>query len=201
MSELIKEEKQLDGSLKDLVKIKRHLINLFLMTSFWSLSSFGMYLVNYSLKNISGDFFKNNLLSAVIDVPISILSGFLYQKFGLSKVLSAFFFASMAGGITIVLFSESNPSLVPIMVAFAKGGVKVNLDICYLGNSFLFPSIFAGTAFGICNAAAKISTILSPLLAEAEPPVPMIIFSILAAIGSVTPMFLRKGPVEGSKNH
>ena len=171
------------------------------MISFWAISSFSLYLVNYSLKNISGDFFMNNLISGVTDIPIAILGGYLYHKFGLRIVLTAFFIAAMAGGITIVVFSESYPSLVPIMVAFAKGGVKVTFDICYLGNSFLFPAIFAGTAFGICNAAAKLSTILSPMLAEANPPVPMIVFSILTGIGSVFPMFLRKGPVEGSTNH
>jgi len=64
------------------------------------------------------------------------------------------------------------------MVALAKGGVQATFDICYLANSFLFPAIFAGTAFGICNAAAKISTILAPMLAEFAPPLPMIIFSI-----------------------
>lgn len=49
---VIKEEKQLDGSLKDLVKIRRHLINLILMVFFWAASSFSVYLVNYSIKNI-----------------------------------------------------------------------------------------------------------------------------------------------------
>jgi len=80
------------------------------------------------------------------------------------------------------------------MVAFAKGGVQATFDICYLANSFLFPAIFAGTAFGICNAGAKISTILAPVLAEFTPPLPMIIFSILTSMGAVFPMFIKTEP-------
>ena len=170
------------------------MINLFLMIFFWMSSSFSLYLVNYSLKNIPGDFFMNNLISNLTDVPVAILGGYLYHKFGLRAVLTSFFLAAMAGGIAIIIFSEANPKLVPIMVAFAKGGVKVTFDICYMGNSFLFPAIFSGTAFGICNAGAKFSTIFSPMLAEANPPLPMIVFSILTGMGALFPFFLRKGP-------
>jgi hypothetical protein len=170
------------------------MINLLLMIFFWASSSFSLYLLTYSLKNISGNFFLNNLISGISEIPVAIFGGWVYHKYGLRIVLTIFFSAAMAGGIAIIIFSETNPKLVPIMVSFAKGGVKVTFEICYLGNSFLFPAIFAGTAFGLCNAGAKISTILSPLLAEATPPFPMILFSILTGMGAVFPIFLRKGP-------
>jgi hypothetical protein len=80
------------------------------------------------------------------------------------------------------------------MVALAKGGVQATFDICYLANSFLFPAIFAGTAFGICNIAAKISTILAPILAEFTPPLPMIIFTILTSMGAILPIFIKTKP-------
>ena len=164
------------------------------MVYFWIASSFSLYLVNYSIKNLSGDFFLNNLISGVSDVPVGILGGYLYHKFGLRIVLFSFFLIALLGGITLIIFSESNESLVPIMIAFAKGGVKVTFDICYLGNSFLFPAIFAGTAFGFCNAGAKISTIFSPLLAEVEPPIPMIVLSILTSSGAISSLFLKTAP-------
>jgi hypothetical protein len=105
--------------------------------------------------------------------------------------LFIFFLIATFGGIALVILSESQPDLVPIMVAFAKGGVQATLEICYLANSFLFPAIFSGTAFGICNAGAKISTIVSPILAEFNPPLPMIIFSIFTSMGSFLSIFLR----------
>jgi OCT family organic cation transporter-like MFS transporter 4/5 len=187
----INEEKQLDGSLKDLLKIRRHANNLILMVFFWIASSFGFFLVNYTIKKIAGDFFNNNLVSALAAIPTTALGGFLYDRLGVKRVFMTFFSIAVVGGIALIIFSESQPALVPIMVAFAKGGVQATLETCYLANSFLFPAIFAGTAFGICNAGAKIATMVAPVLAEFTPPGPMIVFSIFAALGAVLPIFLK----------
>ncbi len=93
------------------------------MVYFWIASSFSFYLVNYSIKNIVGDFFMNNLVSALTAIPVSAICGFLYHKLGLKIVLSSFFSIALIGGIAIIIFSNSAPSWVPVMVAFAKGGV------------------------------------------------------------------------------
>jgi Na+/melibiose symporter-like transporter len=104
---VIKEEKQLDGSLKDLLKIRRHLVNLILMIFFWVASSFSFYLVNYSIKNIKGDFFMNNLVSALTAIPISAVGGFLYYRLGVKAVFMIFFSIAVLGGIAIIIFSET----------------------------------------------------------------------------------------------
>lgn len=164
------------------------------MIYFWIASSFSLYLVNYNIKNIPGDFFRNNLLTSVVDIPLALLGGYLYHKFGLRPVLFSFFIAALLGGIAIIIFSETNQGLVPIMITFAKGGVKVTFDVCYLGNSFLFPAIFAGTAFGFCNAGAKFSTIFSPLLAEVNPPTPMVVLSVLTSSAAILSLFVKTAP-------
>ncbi len=74
----IKEEKKLDGSLKDLFKIRRHMINLLLMVYIWIASSFDLYLINYSIKNLKGDFFMNQLISSISDIGVAALGGFAY---------------------------------------------------------------------------------------------------------------------------
>jgi hypothetical protein len=98
------------------------------------------------------------------------------------------------GGVLIVFLGENNENLMPVMVTLAKGGIKVSLDLCYLGNSLTFPAIFAGTTFGICNIFGKVATIVSPVLAEVRPPAPMIVFSVVTAIGTVVPIFIRIVP-------
>jgi hypothetical protein len=55
----------------------------------------------------------------------------------------------------------------------------------------IFPAIFSGTAFGLCNIGAKTSTILSPLIAEIEPPVPMTIFSIVVIVAGLLSMLIK----------
>jgi hypothetical protein len=164
------------------------------MVFFWSSSSFSIYLVNYSIKNQTGDFFMNNLVAAISDVPIAIIGGVLYHKFGLRVVLFSFYVLSLIGAIATIIANNVNEDILPITIALAKGGVKVTFDVCYLGNSFLFPAIFAGTAFGFCNAGAKISTILAPMLAEVNPPLPMIILSILTGLGAFSSFFIKPAP-------
>jgi Na+/melibiose symporter-like transporter len=95
----------MDGSLKDLVKVRRHLINLLLMVFFWISSSFGIYLVNIGMKNNSGDFFWNNLIVSLCDLPIALLGGWLYHRFGLKVVMFAFFTVSLLGAISVIIFS------------------------------------------------------------------------------------------------
>jgi hypothetical protein len=77
------------------------------------------------------------------------------------------------------------------MVLFAKGGVKTTFNVCFFANAQIFPAIFAGTAFGICNLVAKIATIFSPYMAEVNPPIPMIIFSALATVAGLLALFIR----------
>jgi hypothetical protein len=84
---VIKEEQQLNGSLKDLVKIRRHFINLLILVYIWIASSFNMYLLTYNLKYIQGDFFRNNIVSASTDIPVCILGGVLYHKLGIKLTL------------------------------------------------------------------------------------------------------------------
>ena len=134
------------------------------------------------------------MTASVFDIPIAMIGGYLYHKFGLKPLFFTFLLVSFIGHITIVITSETNPGLVPIMLTFAKGGVKVTYDLCFLGNSFLFPSIFAGTTFGFCNAGAKLASIMAPLLAEVEAPIPLSVNSALVFFAAIISLFLKASP-------
>lgn len=123
-------------------------------------------------------------------MPFIILGGFCYHIFGVKIVIAIAFTFALIGSSSLVFFGDSNPGLVPFMLTMAKSGVKVAIDICYLANSHLFPAIFAGTAYGICNIGAKIATIFAPLIAEIDPPIPMSIFTIVAMIGALLSLFI-----------
>jgi hypothetical protein len=53
----VREEALLTGSLKDLIKIRRHFINLLVFIYAWIASSFNIYLLTYTLKYIPGNIF------------------------------------------------------------------------------------------------------------------------------------------------
>eukprot|EP00347_Sterkiella_histriomuscorum_P016560 403352729 len=187
----IKEEKELTGSLKDLFKIRRHAINLVILVTIWIASSFNYYLINFQLKYIEGDFFINSIVASLVEVPAYILSGILYQKLGIKFVLTFSFGVSIVGSILLIIFFDQI-KLIPVFILLARFGVASTFNICYLANSQIFPTIFSGTAFGICNIFAKLATIISPLLAEVDRPVPMTVFTILSGSAGILALFLVK---------
>jgi Na+/melibiose symporter-like transporter len=115
--------------LRDLVKIRKHFTNLLLMIYIWVASSFNFYLINYITKNLPGDFFMNSLISSITDVIVAALSGIAYAKMGLRLVFSTFFAISAVGGVLIIVLGESLEGYVPMMLSFAKGGIKIAIHV------------------------------------------------------------------------
>jgi hypothetical protein len=157
----------------------------------WIASSFNIYLCTYILKYLPGDVFVNTMTTNAADIPITILGGVAYKFMGLKYSLFGAFIVATCGSVAMLLFSVKHPGAVPAMILMAKGGVKMTFNIVYLANAQIFPAIFAGTAFGICNIGAKLATIFSPYMAEVDPPVPMIVFTILASTASILALFIR----------
>lgn len=188
---IIVDESQLNGSLKDLIKIRRHFINLIILTYIWLASSFNLYLLHYNTKKLPGSFFANNLVSSVIDIPVTVFGGILYYLVGPRWSFTVTFACALIGGLFLLFLGADYPALVPYFLSLAKCGIKVTLDTCYLANAMLFPAIFAGTAFGICTVGAKLASTLSPMLAELEAPVPMIVFTSVSAVALLVSYFLR----------
>jgi hypothetical protein len=191
---IVKEELQLTGSLKDLLKIRRHMINLAIVVVVWIASSFNFYLISFQLKYIKGDVFVNTFVSAGSELPAIIIGGLMYQKVGLRFTLCLFFCIALSGSICLLILSDLREDLIPIFILLAKAGVSGTFNLCYLANAQIFPAIFAGTAFGFCNIGAKLATILAPLIAEVDAPTPMIIFTITAAVGGILSLMIRKEP-------
>ena len=92
------------GTLKDLVKVKRNFHNLLLMIYIWIASSFGLYLITFQMKYLPGNIFINTLLSSSVDIPISIVGGLLYHKYGVRITLPIFFSISVTGSILLIFF-------------------------------------------------------------------------------------------------
>jgi len=188
------EEQKMTGSFKDIVRVRRHFINLIIMVAVWIASSFDYYLLNFQMKNIKGNIFLNTFSSSMSELPSIIISGIMYKKLGIKVTLVFWFSLSLAGGILLIIFGNAHENLIPIFVLFSKAGVTATFNLCYLANAQIFPAIFAGTAFGICNIGAKTTTILAPLIAEVNPPLPMILFCITAGLACGLSFLIRQEP-------
>ena len=71
-------EKQLNGSLSDLIKIRRHLINLIILTVVWIASAFNYFLINFRMKYIEGNIFVNTSVASSSEIVAYILGGIAY---------------------------------------------------------------------------------------------------------------------------
>ena len=175
--------------MKDLIKIRKHVINLCILSFVWTASAFNYYLINFLLKSIKGDVFVNITVASASEIVAYILGGIAYQKVGIHLTLSVAFTISCLGSITLLIW-QSHTALVPFMIMATRFGVSATFNICYLANAQLFPAIFAGTAIGICNIFAKTSTIIAPLLAEVKNAAPMTVFAILTGLAAVISTFI-----------
>ena len=100
-TELSKKEtkKKVDGSLKELIKDKRHLHNLLLLLFLWVASAFDYYLINFQLKYIEGDIYTNTIVSSVSEVTAYLVSGALYEKIGTKVSFVGSFIIAAIGSI------------------------------------------------------------------------------------------------------
>jgi hypothetical protein len=119
------------------------------------------------MKTIHGDIYTNTIISSLSEVPAYLFGGMIYHKTSARFIFSASYLISLLGGIFLLSLQRFEKAI-PVMVLLAKFGVASTFNICYLANSLIFPTIFAGTAFGVCNFFGKLATITSPLLAEVD---------------------------------
>jgi hypothetical protein len=164
-------------------------------------ASFNLYMIGFYMKYIPGSIFVSTLTACLGDIPLSIAGGFLYHHKGPRVAIPIFLGVAICGSISLITWVDSVKALIPMIVLITRSGMKATFDACYLANSTIFPAIFAGTAFGICNIGAKIVTIFSPLTAEVPNPVPMVIFSTLSTVAMIAASQLRvqhQGPKKSS---
>ena len=162
------------------------------MCVFWTVSSFNYYIISFYLKYIPGNIFVNTSLSCTAEVLAYVVSGVAMKKFGVKLSYIVSFITAAVGGILLVIFFNAEGALIAVFVLFAKFGIALTFNLCYLATPQMFPVALTTTAFGICNIFARVATILSPLIAEAPDPAPMSIFSIACIAAAFLPLFLRQ---------
>lgn len=127
---------------------------------------------------------------AVCEISFFLASYKLYHRLGLRRSLVAGFVFSMLGSVSLALLRDSDPEAAPVMLLLARVGIAYILNISYLGFAMLFPPIFSQTSFGFAKLLSRVGTIFSPVVAEMEAPMPMIVFTILSVVGAVSACFI-----------
>jgi OCT family organic cation transporter-like MFS transporter 4/5 len=180
----------LTGSLRELFRIRRLLVNLIILTIILTSVSFNYFLISFDLKNLPGNIYLNAIVSSIFEIIFIFLSLSILNKIGLKRSLVLGFLLSLCGAIPLILI-KNKPQATPVFILLARVGITFNMNICYLSFAILFPPVLSHSAFGFAKFLARFATILAPMAAELKAPTPMGVFSFMSLIAANTACFLK----------
>lgn len=139
-------------------------VNLILMVILWVITLFSYSLINFYLKHLPGSIYINLTVSGFSEILAHVIVGAFFVKLTPRWTFFIGYAAAILGGV-LLLFQdryEDNTGLVAVIVVFAKLGMSMSMCACYISTPYIFPILFAGTAFGICNAFGRAAAVLAP---------------------------------------
>jgi len=146
------------------------------------------------MKYIPGDVFTNTIVSSVAEAVATVISAPLRNALGPRNSLTSMFAVCGIAGVFLWI-AEGNESWVneiPPIILAAKFGISAAFAFLYMGTSHYFDSRYMGTVFGICNIICRAATITSPMVAEAEFPIPVISLILSCFVATILSRFLRE---------
>ena len=72
----------------------------------------------------------------------------------------------------------------------AKFGISAAFNMVFLASVQLIPTIVAASVFGYCNVLARAITVLAPIVAELDYPLPLYINIFAAISAAITSLFI-----------
>ena len=160
------------------------------MSYMWSACSFSYYMLNLMMKYLPGNIYENNYALGVSEMFGCVASGFVYRFLKARWSFAFGYSISLVGGLLIFFLGHSSKSLMPFFVLLARFGTTLNFTNCYIAQIDIFPTLFVGASFGICNFIARSFTIGSAFAAEIPDPIPVLIYSVLTGIGLLASFFI-----------
>ena len=167
------------------------MINLIIIVLSWSSSTFCFYITSFYIKYLPGDVYMNVIILCIADALSSIGAGVMSTALGAKRTLFLSFLLSSIGGFFLILAGKQE-HMITILVLITRYGINSAFTLCYLITADYFPSIISSQIFGICNVFSRFSTIMAPLIAEVDPPIPMLVYCLVCTMTTFASMFLTK---------
>ena len=90
------------------------------------------------------------------------------------------------------MYDSDNQIPIAVTYLILYVGIVTAFDLVYLLVNDLFPTIFLATSYGACNVIGRFVSILSPLMAYAPDPIPMLTLIAFSGLCIFIPMCLVK---------
>ena len=135
------------------------------MTFVWLSTSFNFYLIQFLLTSFK-QVYLTSILSCISDMIGYATGAFIFRCLGVKLTQVIGFSVATLGGLTILIYGLKHQESLgfPFLVVFAKYGVTLSFGVNYISNSYLFPTLFAATAIGLCNTFARSFSAVSPII-------------------------------------
>ena len=155
------------------------------MTCVWLITSFNFYLIQFLINKFE-QVYTTAILNSISEILGIISGGIMYNNLRVRGSLFLSYTFAFTGSVLILTYGLHHQESVifPVLVLIAKFGVSSAFNILYISHVDVFPVLFATTALGICNFISRIFTSMSPVLAQMEEPLPIVIFLGLSMVGS-----------------
>ena len=148
--------------------------------------SFNFYLINFYLKYIPGNVYINTMVASIGEAISAAVAGSILQLLGPRNAIA--FTSAISGLATVALWLAEVYGYineVPLFILLARFGVSALFPIMYMSTLLYFPSRYLGAVFGICNVAARATTVLSPMVAEIDTPIPEICSILICTLSVI----------------
>ena len=176
----------LKDSFSDYFKRCRNLANLLIFIYLFCGVSFSYYLLNFYMKYIPGNVYVNTIVASIAEAVSHFITLCLFKLLGARNSIIT---VNVVTGVatTVLWLAEVKGFIkeVPFFILLAKFGVVSFFTLMYLGTLVYFPSRYLGAVFGVCNTAARATTILAPMVAEINTPVPELCLISIAVVAVV----------------
>ncbi|XP_069133982.1 organic cation transporter protein-like isoform X2 [Argopecten irradians] len=134
----------------------------------WFVIALAYYGFYFNAGNLSGDFYLNQLISGLVEIPATFLLLPLLDTIGRMKL---FILGMCFGGVFLLttglveLFISDNITTV-VLAMLGKLGVTVGFSVMYLWAAELFPTPLRSSAMGLGCACSNIGYILTPYIVQ-----------------------------------
>lgn len=141
------------------------MVNLVVMCYMWAMASIIYYLMSYYVIYLPGNTYTNTYASGVAEVFAIFFGGFIIKVCDAKWAFVISNCIALCGGLCILILGTALPGWMAVFVVIAKFGISSTYMLVYAVTIDVFPTLFAATAFGICNLIASFGTVITPYLA------------------------------------
>mgnify|MGYP002636807224 CR=1 FL=1 len=139
----------------------------------------------FYMKYLPGNIYSNTFSACITNIIAQLSAGAIYKKFGLKKTFTGLFCMSITGAFVIIFLGTDNTFWMPFFVVLTVFGFGGGFVLVYVATFAVFPVLFASTASGFCNFFGRLLTVAGPIVAEMDPPLPIIFVVCLLCVGLI----------------